>query len=134
MKVLFSDSQLRTEVGSYISRAMIISMDEFNSDNWSIRNSALMNFTSLIRRLLDNFHVQNQDLAKTKGFTIYELLTRHEDLMSYFTNKLHECSVTNSNISKSEKDKQDLTIFSILLLTSRLVPFSFFLDEDYAHL
>ena len=32
-------------------------------------------------------------------------------------------------MAKAEKDKQDLTIFSILLLTSRLVPFSFFADD-----
>lgn len=38
---------------------MIVSMEEFKSDNWSIRNSALMNFTALIKRLFDNFHIQN---------------------------------------------------------------------------
>lgn len=57
MKVLFSDAFLRHDVYTYITRAMIVSMEEFRSDNWSIRNSALMNFTSLIRRLLDNFHI-----------------------------------------------------------------------------
>ena len=50
--------------------------------------------------------------------------------MTYFTTKLQECSGTNTNMPKSEKDKQDLTIFSILLLTSRFVPFSFFADEE----
>ena len=59
MKVIFSDACLRYDVDNYIPRAMIISMEEFKSDNWSIRNSALMNFTSLIRRLLDDFHIQN---------------------------------------------------------------------------
>ena len=51
--------------------------------------------------------------------------------MTYFMAKLQECAATNTRMSKSEKDKQDLTIFSILLLTSRLVPYSFFDgDED----
>ena len=57
MKVIFSDAFLRHDVNTYIPKAMIVSMENFNSDNWSIRNSALMNFTSLIRRLLDNFHI-----------------------------------------------------------------------------
>ena len=63
MKVIFSDTCMRYDVHTYITKAMIVSMEEFHDDNWSIRNSALLNFTALIRRLLDNFHVQNQDLA-----------------------------------------------------------------------
>ena len=57
MKAIFNDAFLRHDVTTYITKAMIISMEEFKSDNWSIRNSALMNFTALIRRLLDNFHI-----------------------------------------------------------------------------
>ena len=121
---------MRQDVDTYVPRAMIVSMEEFKSDNWSIRNSALMNFTALIKRLFDNFHIQNQDLSKRRGFSIVELLTKFESLMTYFTTKLQECSRTNaSTVAKAEKDKQDLTIFSILLLTSRLVPFSFFADD-----
>lgn len=45
--------------------------------------------------------------------------------------KLKSCS-SASGLSKSEKDKQDMTIFSILLLLSRLVPFAFTSDTpDY---
>lgn len=130
MQKVFSDAQLRHDVYDYIQKAMIVSMKEFKSDSWSIRNSALMNFTALIRRLLDEFHIQNQDLSKKRGFTILDLLTKFEDLMNYFTTKLQENSATGSLSSKSDRDKQDLTIFSILLLTSRLVPFSFFRGDD----
>lgn len=59
MKVIFNDGYLRHDVSTYVPRAMIVSMEEFTSDNWSIRNSALMNFTALIKRLLDEFHIQN---------------------------------------------------------------------------
>jgi len=128
MKVIFSDAYLRHDCNTYIPRAMIVSLEELSSDSWSIRNSALMNFTALIKRLLDNFHIQNQDLSKKRGFTILDLLTKFESLMTYFTGKLQECSASKTD--KVEKDKQDLTIFSILLLTSRLVPFSFFAGEE----
>lgn len=53
--------------------------------------------------------------------------------MTYLTKKLEDSSGMSSKISKSDKDKQDLTIFSILLLTSRLVPFSFFAGEGIEH-
>jgi len=58
MKFIFSDAYLRQDVRAYITRAMMLSMDEFSSDNWSIRNSALMCFTALIKRLLNDFHIQ----------------------------------------------------------------------------
>lgn len=57
MKFIFSDTYLREDVSKFIPRAMMLSMDEFSSDNWSIRNSALMCFTALIRRLLNDFHI-----------------------------------------------------------------------------
>ena len=58
MKFIFSDALLRHDVSTYISKAMMLSMEEFSSNNWSIRNSALMCFTALIKRLLDDFHIQ----------------------------------------------------------------------------
>jgi len=57
MKFIFQDAYLRQDVNTYVPKAMILSMEEFKSDNWSIRNSALMCFTALIKRLLDNFHI-----------------------------------------------------------------------------
>ena len=70
-------------------------------------------------------------MTQKRGISIIELFRRFESLMTYFMEKLQECAATNTRMSKSEKDKQDLTIFSILLLTSRLVPYSFFDgDED----
>ena len=124
MKAIFSDALLRHDARTYISRAMILSMEEFQSDNWSIRNSALMCFTALIKRLLDDFHIQEQNLGKKRGFSICDLLTRYDGLLKYFTGKLAECKSGSGKLKKEEKDKQDLAIFSILLLTSRLVPFS----------
>ena len=49
------------------------------------------------------------------------MLSRYENLLKYFIKKLTEC---DRKLNKEENDKQDLVIFSILLLTSRLVPFA----------
>ena len=83
-----------------------------------------MCFTALIKRLLDDFHIQEQNLGKKRGFSICALLTRYDGLLKYFTGKLAECKSGSGKMTKAAKDKQDLAIFSILLLTSRLVPFS----------
>lgn len=90
MKFIFSDTYLREDVSKFIPRAMMLSMDEFSSDNWSIRNSALMCFTALIRRLLNDFHIQEQDLGKGRGMSALLLITEYEELFNYFKSKLSQ--------------------------------------------
>jgi hypothetical protein len=58
MKFLFADSFLRQDIKDFLPEAMMLSTKEFKSDNWSIRNSALMCFTALIKRLLNTNMVQ----------------------------------------------------------------------------
>lgn len=101
---------------------MILATESFSSNNWSIRNSALMAFTSLTKRLLNNLHVQDQDLARTRGLSVWEFLHKYHDLSEYFLGKLREGLDANKGKKKEDKEKEDLVIFSILLLISRLIP------------
>ena len=57
MKFIFQDTYLREDISKFITPAMILSCDEFNNENWNIRNSALMCFTALIKRLLGTHHI-----------------------------------------------------------------------------
>ena len=100
---------------------MILATENFKSDNWSIRNSALMCFTSLTKRLLDTTTVQDQDLSRKKGLSIWEFVSRYEDLSDYFKGKLKDC-LGQKKLNKEGRERSDMVIFSILLLISRLVP------------
>jgi|LauGreDrversion4_2_1035121.scaffolds.fasta_scaffold226534_3 hypothetical protein len=101
---------------------MILATESFSSNNWSIRNSALMAFTALTKRLLNNLHVQEQDLARTRGLSVWEFLSKYQELSDYFLAKLRQGLEVSSRKNKEEKEKDDLVIFSILLLVSRLIP------------
>jgi hypothetical protein len=57
MKFIFQDTYLREDITKYITEAMMLSCDEFKNENWNIRNSALMCFTALIKRLLGTHHI-----------------------------------------------------------------------------
>jgi hypothetical protein len=59
MRFIFQDALLKHDIGKYITPAMILATENFKSDNWSIRNSALMCFTSLTKRLLNTTNVQD---------------------------------------------------------------------------
>lgn len=121
MKFIFSDTILREDITQFIPTAMMLSCDEFESDNWSIRNSALMCFTALIKRLLDTHHIQDQDLSKKRGFTFVELWQKFPELLIYFKGKLS----VKSGIKGEHKERQDMTVFSVMLMLSRLIPYSF---------
>lgn len=77
----------------------MLSCDEFRNENWNIRNSALMCFTALIKRLLGTHHIQDQDLNRRKGISAIQLHTDFGQLLAYFGSKL------GNQVSKAEKDK-----------------------------
>lgn len=124
MKFIFQDTYLREDITEFITPAMILSCEEFQNENWNIRNSALMCFTALIKRLLGTHHIQDQDLSRRKGMSAIDLNQDFKALVTYFSNKLA------FQDSKLEKDKQDMVNFSIMLLLSRLVPFSFWSVQE----
>ena len=70
---------------------MILATENFKSDNWSIRNSALMCFTSLTKRLLNTTTVQDQDLSRKKGLSVWEFVSKYKDLSDYFKKMLADC-------------------------------------------
>jgi hypothetical protein len=78
-----------------------------------------MAFTALTKRLLNNLHVQEQDLSRTRGLTVWEFLFKYQELSEYFLAKLKEGLRT---VKREDKEKEDLVNFSILLLISRLIP------------
>mmetsp|Transcript_40610 Transcript_40610/g.29228 ORF Transcript_40610/g.29228 Transcript_40610/m.29228 type:complete len:87 (-) Transcript_40610:2294-2554(-) len=58
MKFIFTDAFLiREHIAEYVTPAMILATKELQSDNWCVRNSALMCFTSLIKRLLNSMQI-----------------------------------------------------------------------------
>ena len=59
LKFIFQDTYLREDITQFITPAMILAVEEFKNENWNIRNSALMCFTALIKRLLGTHHIQN---------------------------------------------------------------------------
>ena len=53
LRFIFQDSLLRNDITKFLTPAMILATENFKSESWSIRNSALMCFTSLTKRLLN---------------------------------------------------------------------------------
>ena len=62
-------------------------------------------------------------MSKVRGISIVNLITEYPELFNYFKSKLSH-ALTAKKVA-AEKERQDMAIFSILLLTSRLIQYSF---------
>jgi hypothetical protein len=60
-------------------------------------------------------------LARTRGLSVWEFLSKYSELSEYFLVKLKQ-GLQSKGTKGAEKEKEDLVIFSILLLISRLIP------------
>lgn len=60
-------------------------------------------------------------MSAKKGLSVFDFVFRFKDLSDYFKKKLREC-LEQKNLGKEAKERSDMTIFSILLFISRLVP------------
>lgn len=77
LRFIFQDSFLKNDINKFVTPAMILATENFKSESWSIRNSALMCFTSLTKRLLNTTTVQEQDLSRKKGLSTWEFVTKY---------------------------------------------------------
>jgi hypothetical protein len=66
---------------------------------------------------------------------VWEFLGKYQTLSEYFLRKLKEGLTACKGKIKEDKEKEDLVIFSILLLISRLIPSFQFVEfpTDEAH-
>lgn len=57
MRFIFQDALLKHDINKFLNPALMLACENFVSDSWPIRNSALMCFTSLTKRLLNTTDV-----------------------------------------------------------------------------
>jgi hypothetical protein len=74
---------LKIDIEGYIGQGFISAIRGFSSNDWVIRNSALMLFSSIAKRTLGTDKVADQHSVKN-SMNIIEFFTRAPDLLDYF--------------------------------------------------
>ena len=69
-------------------------------------------------------------MSRTRGLSVWEFLTRYQELSEYFLGKLRQGLLRSQGVKKEDKEKEDLVIFSILLLISRLIHSFQLVEQD----
>ena len=62
IKVIFQDSSLRHDVSKFVTRGLKLDIIGFSHNSWSVRNSSLMSFTAISRRVLGQNRIQEASI------------------------------------------------------------------------
>ncbi|KNA21208.1 hypothetical protein SOVF_045400 [Spinacia oleracea] len=123
LKAAFNDANLATDTSGFAAEAMIISIRSFSSPHWEIRNSAVLAYTALVRRMVGFLNVHKRDSAR-RALTSLEFFHRYPSLHSFVFNELKIATKflkggqSNSNMASNVHP----SLCPVLILLSRLKP------------
>lgn len=131
------DGDVGTEMEGWLSQSVMVTVKALSSPQWSIRNSANLLFSSLVSRLLGAKHNQfiNSDdfsfdfasrsltsIQRAKSFS--QLFSRFVELHPFLLKEISSYNDPSSSSSSSSSSSiVQTSLFSILVLISRLSPF-----------
>lgn len=107
------------DIEAYIGEGFMAAIKGFQSQEWGIRNSALMLFSAISQRILGVDKVADQHSVKNK-INIIEFFTRAPTLVDYFLNEVKYFLDVGR-----DTDNQYPAIYPITLIFSRLLPYDF---------
>lgn len=114
IRAIFIESKLSEPCTSYVAAALKLSLSNFTSELWSLRNCSIMLFTSLQNRI---FGKVGKSISARLFFTRYSGV--REDLLSILKSSFH----TVSSEHQDQNPKSNLeSIFLVLNLLLRLKP------------
>jgi len=144
LKFIFRDSTLKSDIEAYISRGLMIAIRGFSSNDWMIRNSSLMLFSSIAKRTVGAEKIADEQSSRS-NLTILEFFTRAPELADFFLNEVQKY-IDSSTISfeilsntspqvEQENHKESLypSLYPIALLMSRLLPYDTKRGSSNAH-
>ena len=119
IRFIFQDSTLKADIEAYISKGLMIAIKEFGSNDWAIRNSALMLFSSIAKRTVGAEKSADQQSTKN-NLTIIEFFTRAPELLDFFLQEVEQYIKENQgNLQKSLYP----SLYPIALIMARLLPY-----------
>lgn len=94
----------------------MIAIGGFSHDDWSVRNSSLAMYSSIVRRIFD---MKDEDQSSIKNsMNIVQFFLRAPNLINYFFEEI------NSYLNSEEKQQNMYpTLYPICLILSKLLPY-----------
>lgn len=117
LKFIYQDSELKNDMDQYIAQGLALAIKGFADNDWSVRNSSLMLYSAIMKRVFVN--VSNESQANYKsGLNIIQFFAmRAPSLLKFFFEEILQYS------KKSTEHNMYPTLYPISLILSKLLPF-----------
>ena len=127
LKLIFQDAQMKYDIEPFIGKCFKYAINGFMSNDWSLRNSSLMLFAAIWKRIIGNNKVVDQrNMRNNKN--INEFFSRAPELKSFFLSEIN-----NFLTKESYQTSMYPSLYPIALILSKLLPYDFnvhFAGED----
>lgn len=113
LKFLFHDAELGSSTLPYANDSFIVALDGFCSNHWTVRNSSLMLFSSLLIRTIGMMKTKANIQSTQNCITSREFFSKYPELKNYMLLQLEIATA-------QDQPKLHPNLYPILLLLSRL--------------
>lgn len=96
-RLIFEDATLKKDVEKFIGNGFQIAIKGFGANDWGVRNSSLMLFSSLSKRTFGSNKSSDQNSMKN-CLNILEFFTRAPQLLEFFLKEITDFLNSSKNI------------------------------------
>ncbi|KAG5896481.1 hypothetical protein JTB14_005862 [Gonioctena quinquepunctata] len=113
LRAMFRHSRLGEMVSAYIAQGVIVAITGFNSDTWSVRNTATLLYAALMTRMFGVQRTQDsEDLCLKNRLTVRVFFMRFPELFHFLL----------STLAQESKNSDSLLLHPVLMILARLYP------------
>ena len=123
LRVVFQDAELKKDMEHYMGQGLALAIKGFTNNDWSIRNSSLMLYSAIMKRLFPNVSNDSQVNFRSGLNVIQFFVLRAPSLLKFFFEEILEFS------KKTGEHNMYPSIYPISLILSKLLPYDMKSDD-----
>lgn len=123
MRIIFQDAELKKDMEHFMGHGVALAIRGFSDNDWSIRNSSLMLYSAVMKRLFPSISNDNQNKSRNGLNVIQFFVLRAPSLLKFFFDEILEFS------RRKTEHNMYPTIYPISLILSKLLPYDMKSDE-----
>lgn len=123
LRIIFQDAELKKDMEHFMGQGLALAIRGFSNNDWSIRNSSLMLYSAIMKRLFPSISNDNQMKSRNGLNVIQFFVLRAPSLLKFFFDEILEFS------RKKTEHNMYPTIYPISLILSKLLPYDMKADE-----
>ena len=117
LRIIFQDSELKQDMEPLTGQGLSLAIRGFSNNDWSIRNSSLMLYSAIMKRIFPNVSNELQANYKSGLNVIQFFVYRAPSLLKFFFDEILDFS------KRANEHNMYPTLYPISLILSKLLPY-----------